>query len=296
MREIESFNWILSNNEWYRFNPRLRCQTESRYVQTVPDGKCLCPDPPRRKVPMSRLSCVQNFSCVHRAFKSPHVQTFVRSKLPMSRLSCVPKENSCVPNLIICAFMSRLSCVQKALCPDFRAFKNAYVQTFVRSKRKFVRSKNNNLCVHVQTFVRSKMPMSRLSCVSKENSCAPKIIICAFMSRLSCVQKCLCPDFRAFKNAYVLTFVRSKRKFVRSKFNNLCVDVQTIVRSEGLMSRLSCVQKCLCPDFLYVQKLTMCTKFDDLISPKETSPKWFGQSNFLNSSLIMAKVEHTHLN
>ena len=166
---------------------------------------------------MSRLSCVQNFSCVHRAFKSPHVQTFVRSKLPMSRLSCVPKENSCAPKLIICAFMSRLSCVQKALCPDFRAFKNASVQTFVRSKKKFVRSKINNLCVHVQTivrskglnvqtFVRSKMPMSRLSCVPKENSCAPKLIICAFMSRLSCVQKALCPDFRAFKNAYVQTF------------------------------------------------------------------------------------------
>ena len=157
--------------------PRLRCQTESRYVQTVPDGKCLCPEPPRRKVPMSRLSCVQNFSCVHRAFKSPHVQTFVRSKLPMSRLSCVPKENSCAPKLIICAFMSRLSCVQKSSCPDFRAFKIAYVQTFVRSKRKFVRSKINNLCVHVQTIVRSK----------------------GLMSRLSCVQKCLCPDFLAFQ-------------------------------------------------------------------------------------------------
>ena len=101
----------------------------------------------------------------YRAFKSPHVQTFVRSKLPMSRLSCVPKENSCAPKLIICAFMSRLSCVQKALCPDFRAFKNAYVQTFLRSKRKFVRSKNNNLCVHFQTIVRSKGFMYRLSCV-----------------------------------------------------------------------------------------------------------------------------------
>ena len=66
--------------------PRLRCQTESRYVQTVPDGKCLCPDPPRRKVPISRLSCVQNFSCVHRAFKTPYVQTFVRSKSYMTRL------------------------------------------------------------------------------------------------------------------------------------------------------------------------------------------------------------------
>ena len=113
--------------------PRLRCQTESRYVQTVPDGKCLCPDPPRRKVPMSRLSCVQNFSCVNRAFKSPHAQT--------------------------------------------RALKIAYFQTFVRSKRKFVRSKIDSLCVQIQTIVRSQY----------------------LMSRLSCVQNCLCPDFRAFQ-------------------------------------------------------------------------------------------------
>ena len=204
----------------------MRCQTESRYVQTVPDGKCLCPDPPRRKVPMSRLSCVQNFSCVHRAFKSPHVQTFVRSKLPMSRLSCVPKENSCAPKLIICAFMSRLSCVQKSSCPDFRAFKIAYVQTFVRSKTKFVRSKINNLCVHVQTIVRSK----------------------GLMSRLSCVQKCLCPDFLAFQ-----------RKFVRSKINNLCVHFQTIVRSKGFMYRLSCVQN------TYVQTFCVFEKVSELI-------------------------------
>ena len=40
--------------------PRLKCQTESRYVQTVPDGKCLCPDPPRRKMPMSRPSQTEN--------------------------------------------------------------------------------------------------------------------------------------------------------------------------------------------------------------------------------------------
>ena len=173
--------------------------------------------------------------------ESAHVQTFVRSK-----------------------FFVRSSCVQKSSCPDVRAFKIAYVQTFVRSKRKFVRSKINNLCIHVQnlafksphvqTFVRSKLPMSRLSCVPKENPCAPKLIICAFMSRLSCVQKSSCPDFRAFKIAYVQTFVRSKKKFVRSKINNLCVHVQTIVRSKGLMSRLSCVQKCLCPDFLAFQK------------------------------------------
>ena len=39
--------------------------------------------------------------------------------------------------------MSRLSCVQNFLCPDYRAFKIAYVQTIVRSK----------------------LHMSRLSCV-----------------------------------------------------------------------------------------------------------------------------------
>ena len=50
-------------------------------------------------------------------------------------------------------------------CPDFRAFKIAYVQTIVRSK------------LH--------------------------------MSRLSCVQNCICPDYRAFKFAYVQTIVRS---------------------------------------------------------------------------------------
>ena len=47
------------------------------------------------------------------------------------------------------------------------------------------------------------------------------------MSRLSCVQNCLCPDYRAFIIAYV----------------------QTIVRSKLHMSRLSCVQNCICPDY-----------------------------------------------
>ena len=144
-------------------------QTESVYVQTLPDGKCLCPDPPRRKVPMSRLSCVRNFSCVHCAFKSPHVQTFVRSK------------------------------------------------------EKFVRSKIDNLCVHVQTrafkrpyvqtFVRSKLPISRLSCVPYQKPSAANLIICAFLSSLSCFQKTLCRDFSAFKMAYVQTFECSKPKF-----------------------------------------------------------------------------------
>ena len=199
--------------------------------------------------------------------------------------------------------MSRLLCVRKTLCPEFRAVKTAYVQTFVRSKGKLVRSKIDNLCVHVQTivrsndltsrlscvqnclcrnfrafqrkisglqnwqfvrlcpdyrafkspqvqtFVRSKLPMSRFSCVPKEKLCAPKLIFCAFMSRLSCVRMTLYPDFRAFKTAYVQTFVRSKGELVRSKTDNLCVHVQTIVRSKDLMSRNSCVQNCLCPNF-----------------------------------------------
>ena len=114
---------------------------------------------------MSRLSCVQNFSCVHRAFKSPHIQTSVRSKLPISRLSCAPKENSCASKLIICAVMSRLSFVQKTLCPDFRAFKIAYVETFVCSKPKTFRCKIDILYVFVEAILLSKDLMSRLYCV-----------------------------------------------------------------------------------------------------------------------------------
>ena len=164
----------------------------------------------------------------------------------MSRFSCDPKENSCAPKLIFCAFMSRLSCVRMTLYADIRAFKCAYLQTFVRSKGKLVRSKTDNLCVYVQTIVR------------------PKDLIC----RLSCVQNCLCPDFHAFQRkiralqnwyfvlscpeyrAYVAkcpNFRRSTGKLVRSKTDNLCVYVQTIVRSKDLICRLSCVQNCLCP-------------------------------------------------
>ena len=195
----------------------------------VPDRKSICPDRPRRKVSMSRpsqtesayvqtfvrskffvsSSCVQKSSCPDfRAFKIAYGQTFVRSKRKFVRSKI---DNLCVhvQTFVRSKFFVSSSCVQKSSCPDFRAFKIAYGQTFVRSKRKFVRSKIDNLCVHVQTFVRSKLPMARLSCVPKENSCAPKLIICAFMSRLSCVQKALCPDFRAFKETYVQTYVQT---------------------------------------------------------------------------------------
>ena len=141
--------------------PRLRSQTESRYVQTVPDGKCLCPDRPRRKVPMSRLSCVhQTFvrSCPDfRAFTRllcVHVQTFVRSpdfRAFMSRLSCVHVQIF-VRSTDFRAF-TRLSCVHQTfvrLCPDFRAFTRlscVHVQTFVAAARNYLLK---SLMAHIQ--------------------------------------------------------------------------------------------------------------------------------------------------
>ena len=84
------------------------------------------------------------------------------------------------------AFMIRLLCVRNGLCPDFPAFKFAYVQTIVRSH----------------------LPMSRLSCCQRylwSDHRAFKVayvqtIMCSKlrMSRLSCVQNCICPDYRAF--------------------------------------------------------------------------------------------------
>ena len=120
----------------------------------------------------------------------------MRSKLPKSRLpdfrASIGVSRPCTferttPPLCV-HFRSnlsiyRLSCIHSCLCPDYRAFKVAYVQNIVRSK----------------------LPMSRLSCV----------------------QCCLCPDYRAFIVAYV----------------------QTNLRSNLLIYRLSCVQSCLSPDF-----------------------------------------------
>ena len=76
--------------------------------------------------------------------------------------------------------MSRLNCDQNCLCPDFTVFQIVHVQSFVRCKPHFVRSKKKNLRVHVQTIVWSKAPipkvfmgvsklrMSRISCIRKE--------------------------------------------------------------------------------------------------------------------------------
>ena len=71
------------------------------------------------------------------------------------------------------------------------------------------------LSAYDQTFVRSKLPMSRLSCVQScvfpisRLSCVQN---CVFpISRLSCGQSWLCPDYRAFNDTYVLTFIGVSR-------------------------------------------------------------------------------------
>ena len=235
--------------------PRLRSQTESRYVQTVPDGKCLCPDRPRRKVPMSRLSCVhQTFvrSCPDfRAFtrlSCVHVQTFV-SSCPdfraFDRLSCVHQTFVRSPDFR--AFMSRPSCVHQTFvrsCPDFRAFTRlscVHVQTFVSSCPDF-RAFDRLSCVH-QTFVRSpdfRAFMSRLSCVHQTfvRSCPD---FRAFMSRVSCVRQTFVrsPDFRAFTRLSCVhqTFVRSPdfRAFM-SRLLELGKHLSKLVRSVRILN------------------------------------------------------------
>ena len=120
-------------------------QTQSAYVQTIPDGKCLCPDRPRLKVPMSRPSQTE----------SGYVQTIVSSKL-FVRSSCVRKQ-LCPDHPRPKRYMSRLSCV--------------LVQTIVRSKsnscvqrQNFSASMSTPSCVHVQNFVRSPDPNKITSC------------------------------------------------------------------------------------------------------------------------------------
>ena len=83
-------------------------QTQSAYVQTVPDGKLICPD--------------------YRAFKTFRA-FFVRSKANMSR----PSQTETV---YVQTFVRS--------CPDHRAF-----------QIKIVRSTPKFYCVHVQTIVRS---------------------------------------------------------------------------------------------------------------------------------------------
>ena len=72
--ELVCFTHWLWNKFYFQSeskDPRLRSQTESRYVQTVPDGKCLCPD--------FRAFMFRHL-CVHQTFRAF-----------MSRLSCVSR-------------------------------------------------------------------------------------------------------------------------------------------------------------------------------------------------------------
>ena len=83
-------------------------QTQSAYVQTVPDGKWICPD--YRAFKIFRAFFVRSKTNMSRPSQTEtvYVQTIVRSK-----------SNSCVQRQIFSASMSRPSCV--------------HVQTFVRS-------------------------------------------------------------------------------------------------------------------------------------------------------------------
>ena len=199
---------------------------------------------------MSRLSCVRKTLCPEFcAFKTANVQTFVHSKGKLVR-SKIYKLCVYVQTIVRSKdLMSRISCVQNCLCPDFcvfqtknRPLQNWYSVRFCRGYPAFKRP-------YVGILVHSNLPMSGLLCVPNQKSSDAKLIFCAFLSRLFCFQKSSCPDFCTFKNAYIQTFVRSKGKLVRSKIDNLCVHVQTIVRSKDLMSRLLCIQNWLCPNF-----------------------------------------------
>ena len=65
---------------------------------------------PRPKIHMSRPSQAKHFYVQTAQTERTYVQTFMRSKISV-----------------------RSSCVQKCVCPDYRAFKVAYVQTIVGS-------------------------------------------------------------------------------------------------------------------------------------------------------------------
>ena len=197
--------WIISTFCSFPFYqpPRLSLPAQVE----APYQKSICLDHPRQNMSIPRQPQTER----------TYVQAFVRSKIFL-----------------------RSSCVPKTLCPDFCASKIRHDQTYVHFKPKFVRACFKIFWVHVQTIVRSKTPMSRhswgqtllcvlrafqrpyvqifvrpkldmtrLSCISSRNLCAHVLKFFEFMSRLSCVQKHLCPDIRTVKN-FCTFFVRSQ--------------------------------------------------------------------------------------
>ena len=120
-------------------SPKLRPQTESPYVQKVPDKTCLRPDHPRRNVPISRFSCVQKHLCDLLAVKKPYVQTLWRPKLHMTRHSCV------IGPQFICSVIFWKFCV--------------HLQTLVRSKTPMsrLRAVKNFCAFFARSRVRTKL-------------------------------------------------------------------------------------------------------------------------------------------
>ena len=90
---------------------KLRSQTESRYVQTVPDGKCLCPDRPRWRVSMSWPSQTESAYAQTIAFET-FSAIFVRSMSNKSR----PSQTE---NVFVQTFVRS--------CPDHRALQIKFV-------------------------------------------------------------------------------------------------------------------------------------------------------------------------
>ena len=113
------------------------------------DRKSVGPDRPRQNISMSKcpdgtyqcpyVLCVQKYLWFLRAFKKP-----------ISRLSCIQNyiwPDFCAFQTKICALRSRLSCVQKHLYSDFRAVK-IFCAFFVRSNVRLSRYS----WVYVQTY------------------------------------------------------------------------------------------------------------------------------------------------
>ena len=126
----------------------------------VPARRSIFSDSSRRKVPITRFPCVQN----------------------------CPWQDSCALKTFLCSL-----CVQKHLCPDRRAFKIVYDQTFVCSHANFVRSKFEKLSIHVQTIVRSKTPKSKFSCVQNFSRG-----LHAFKNLYIQISVRVCPDLSSF--------------------------------------------------------------------------------------------------
>ena len=188
---------------------------EKAYVQTVPDGKYLCPDffaftrfscaHLILRAFMSRLLCVeQTFVrlcsdiCAITRFDSVHVKTFVRSTDFRVFISWLP-------------FVHQILCVHVHIfvrSPNFRVFTwFSCIHVQMQPFRATISCVQQNLHVHVQTFVCSTdfLAFTRFSCVHQVFvGLYPDI--CAFI-KLGYDYPILCPlKFRQKKHSNQTTF------------------------------------------------------------------------------------------